>query len=127
MTDSEIIKDWVNLQLPMTCTSALPTSSMSGIVFINVGEFCFASAPFHTIPFTSTKLLESESKLLNMNLTLSMNHNHLVICFFLPKGVSYLSMVTLTLKLMYFSLFSAMTLIDPKSNFFPNSLINRCT
>ena len=50
MTNSEIIEDRVNLQLLMTCTSALPTHSMSDTVFTDVGEFCFASAPFIHCP-----------------------------------------------------------------------------
>ena len=45
MTDSDIIEDWVNLQLLMTCSSALSTHSISDIVPIDVGEFIFTSAP----------------------------------------------------------------------------------
>ena len=46
MTDSEIIEDRVNLQHPMTCTSAISACSMSDIVLINVGEFHFAFTSF---------------------------------------------------------------------------------
>ena len=34
----------------MTCTSALPTRSMSDVVLINVHAFCFASTPYSHHP-----------------------------------------------------------------------------
>ena len=40
----------------MTCTSALPTCSMSNIVLINVGEFCFASTPFAHHPIHPSQI-----------------------------------------------------------------------
>ena len=129
-TDSEIIEDQVNLQLPMTYTSALPTYSMSDIVLIDVGEFHFTFAPFAHHPIhpnqipESHSILESQSKLLAMSLKLSMNCNCFVIYFISPKGVLYSFTAMLMLKLMYFSRFSEM---DPELNFFPNSLMNRCT
>ena len=57
-----------------------------------------------------------------MNLKLLMNRNSPIIGF-LPKSDSYLSMTTLTLKLMYFSIFSGMVLMDLESNLFPNSQV----
>ena len=78
----------------------------------------------HIIP---PKFLVSESKLLAMNLKLSMNHNYVVISFILPKDTSYSSTTTLTLKLIYFSLLLAITPMDSELKFFLNSIMNVAT